>query len=334
MTTAELDGTGKAAIFLMAIGEEAAAKVLQHMGPREVQKIGTAMAAMPSLSRRDVSRVLMEFNDAAEDQTAIGVGSDEYVRKVLRNALGEDKANNLIDRILTGRDSKGLEALKWMDPRQVAEIIRLEHPQIIAIVLSYLDADQAAETLSYLPDRVQPDVVMRVATLDGIQPHALHELDQILETQFSVNTNVKSSSMGGLRSAANILNFMDSSTESVILETISGNDEGLSQKIQDLMFTFDDLVDLDDPAIQRLLREVSGENLVVALKGAEEKVRAKVFRNMSRRASEMLRDDLDSKGPVKLSDVETAQKEILSVVRRLAEEGEIAIGGASSEQYV
>jgi flagellar motor switch protein FliG len=253
---------------------------------------------------------------------------------VLKEALGEDKANGLIDRILLGRNSKGLEALKWMDPRAVAEIIRLEHPQVMAIVLSYLDPDHAAEVMTFIPDRLRADVVMRIATLDGIQPNALNELDLILEKQFTGKTNVQSSVMGGVKSAANILNFMETSDETVVMDKIKESDEELGQQIQDLMFVFENLVDVDDRGIQALLREVSTESLILALKGSDQAVKDKVFNNMSKRAAETLRDDLEAKGPVRISEVEAAQKEILTIARRMAEAGDIALGGKSGDEYV
>ncbi|WP_018952859.1 flagellar motor switch protein FliG [Thioalkalivibrio sulfidiphilus] len=327
-------GTERAAVFLMSLGEEAAAEVLKHMGPKEVQRLGTAMATLANVSRTEVQKVLDEFTQAVEEQTALGVGTDEYIRKVLTSALGEDKAGGLINRILLGRNSKGLEALKWMEPRAVAEVIRLEHPQIISIVLSYLDPDHAAEVLSFLPERTQPDILMRIASLDGIQPNALQELDEILERQFSGNSNVKSSAVGGIKSAANILNFMEPSKEATIVDRIREVDEDLSQKIEDLMFVFDNLVDVDDRGIQALLREISTESLVLALKGAEDALKEKIFKNMSKRAAEMLRDDLEAKGPVRLSEVEGAQKEILTVARRMAESGEIVLGGKGGDEFV
>ncbi|ACL73049.1 flagellar motor switch protein G [Thioalkalivibrio sulfidiphilus HL-EbGr7] len=327
-------GTERAAVFLMSLGEDAAAEVLKHMGPKEVQRLGTAMATLANVSRTEVQKVLEEFTQAVEEQTALGVGTDEYIRKVLTSALGEDKAGGLINRILLGRNSKGLEALKWMEPRAVAEVIRLEHPQIISIVLSYLDPDHAAEVLSFLPERTQPDILMRIASLDGIQPNALQELDEILERQFSGNSNVKSSAVGGIKSAANILNFMEPSKEATIVDRIREVDEDLSQQIQDLMFVFDNLVEVDDRGIQALLREISTESLVLALKGAEDALKEKIFKNMSKRAAEMLRDDLEAKGPVRLSEVEGAQKEILTVARRMAESGEIVLGGKGGDEFV
>jgi len=321
-------------VFLMSLGDDMAADILKLMGPKEVQKIGGVMAGLENVSKQEVTSVLEEFAQVVEDQTALGIDAEQRVRKMLTRALGEDKAGGLIDRILLGRSSKGLEALKWMDPRAVAEIIRLEHPQIIAIVLAYLDSDHAAEVLAMLPERLRPDILMRIASLDGIPPQAIQELDQIMEKQFSGNANVKSSSVGGLKCAANILNFMESAIESEVMESIQDADAELGDKIQDLMFVFDNLGDLDDRSIQALLREISSESLILALKGAEEVLKEKIFNNMSKRAAEMLRDDLEAKGPVRLSEVEAAQKEILAIARRLADAGEITLGGSAQEQYV
>ncbi len=334
VSIAKITGIERAAILLLSLGEQDAAAVLMHMGPKEVQKVGSAMATLSNVSKDQVAAVLQDFATTVENQTNLGVGSEDYIRKVLVSALGEDKAGGVIDRILLGRNTKGLEALKWMDPRAVAEIIRLEHPQIIAIVLSYLEADQSAEVLSHLPERTRPDILMRIASLDGIQPSALHELDEILEKQFSGNTNVKSASVGGVKAAANILNFVDSSQEGAIMDTIKEMDAEVGQKIQDLMFVFDNLIDVDDRGIQALLREVSSDSLLLALKGSDEGIKEKIFKNMSKRAAEMLRDDLEAKGPVKLSEVEGAQKEILAIARRMAEAGDIVLGGKGADQYV
>lgn len=334
MAEARLSGAERAAILLMTLGEKDAAEVLRLMGPKEVQKVGTVMATLKNVSKQTVGQVLDEFVTTVEEQTNLGIGNEDYIRKVLVSALGEDKAGGVIDRILMGHSSKGLEALKWMDPRAVAEVIRLEHPQIIAIVLAYLDSDHAAEVVNFLPERTRPDILMRIASLDGIQPQALQELDEIMERQFQGNTNVKSSTVGGLKSAADILNYMETSAESSIMENIKEMDAQLGDKIQDLMFVFDNLAEVDDRGIQALLREVSSESLITALKGADEGVKDKVFANMSKRASEMLRDDLEAKGPVRVSEVETAQKEILAIARRMADSGDIVLGGKGTEQFV
>lgn len=331
----KLSGSERAAILMMALGEDVAAAIMKHMGPKEVQRIGEAMASTSNVSRSQVEEVVSSFAETAGTQTALGVGSEDYLRKVLVNALGEDKAGSLIDRILIGRSSKGLEALKWMEPRAIAEIVRLEHPQIIAIVLSYLDADQAAEVLGLLPENMRADVVMRIASLDGIQPSALMELDEILEKQFSGSSgSLKSSSVGGTKTAANIMNFMDSALEAAIIDKVKAADADLGQKIQDLMFVFDNLAEVDDRSIQALLREVSSETLIIALKGADEQVKEKVLKNMSKRAAEMLRDDLEARGPVRVSEVEAAQKEILAIARRMAESGDISLGGGGGDDFV
>jgi len=329
-----MNGTDRAAVLLLTLGEENASEVLKHMGPKEVQKVGSAMAAMTNVPRDQVTLVLEDFTETVQEQTALGVDSDEYIRSVMVGALGEDKAKGLMDRILLGSSTKGLEALKWMDAKAVAELIRLEHPQIQAIVLSYLDNDHAAEVIKIFPERTRHDVLLRIATLDGIQPAALQELDEILERQFAGNQNVQSSTMGGAKSAADILNFVDSAIEGEIMEAIKDADAELGQQIQDLMFVFDNLIDIDDRGIQALLREVSSETLILALKGAEEGMKDKIFSNMSKRAAEMMRDDLENKGPVRLSEVEGAQKEILSIARRMSDSGELVLGGKGAEQFV
>ncbi len=328
------EGVERAAILLLSLGEQEAAEVLRHMEPKEVQKIGAAMANLTNVSREKVTRVLEEFVETVENQTALGVGAEDYIRKVLVRAIGEEKASGLIDRILHGGNTKGLENLKWMDPRAVAELIRLEHPQIIAIVLAYLDPEQSADVMKHLPEALRTDVLMRIATLDGIPPSALNELNEVMEKQFTGKAGgVKSSSVGGVKTAANILNFMDTSLEQALLGKIRESDETLASKLEELMFVFEDLVEVDDRGIQTLQREVESEKLVVALKGASDAIKEKIFKNMSKRAAEMLRDDLDAKGPVRLSEVEAAQKEILAIARRLSESGALALG-KGGEQYV
>jgi flagellar motor switch protein FliG len=334
LKAADLTGTQRAAVLLMTLGEAEAAEVLKHMSAKEVQKLGAAMATISGVSRAQLEEIVAEFSGQLDDQTSLGIGADEYVRKVLVQALGEDKASGLIDRILHGRNSRGLENLKWMEPRAIAELVRNEHPQIIAIVLSYLDPDQSAEVLKNLPERVRPDVMLRIATLDGIPANALNELNDILERQFTGNQNQKASTVGGLKAAANILNFVDTALEQQILGTIGEVDNELSGKIQDLMFVFDDIGEMDDRSIQAVLREVAGDRLGLALRGCDPKVREKVLKNMSKRAADMLVEDMEARGPAKLSDVESAQKEILTIVRKLSESGAIQMGGAGAEKMV
>jgi len=326
-----LGGIERAAVLLMAMGSDNAAAVLKYLNPKEVQVLGGAMANMQNVNKASMEVVMDDFIGEVNNQTAMGIGSEDYVREMMVNALGQDKANSMIDRILLGSGNNGLEALKWMDARAVTEVIRLEHPQIIAIVLSYLESDQAAEVLNLLPERGRADIVMRVASLEGIPPAALKELDGIMEKQFAGQQNVSQSSMGGFKTAANMLNFMDSSIESNIMETIGEHDQEMSDGISELMFVFDNLNDVDDRGIQALLREVSSDQLTLALKGADEGIKEKILANMSKRAAEMLREDMEARGPVRLSEVEAAQKEIIATARRLADEGDIQLGGGGEE---
>ncbi|MEL0068678.1 MAG: flagellar motor switch protein FliG [Gammaproteobacteria bacterium] len=329
--TEKLSGVQRSAILLMSLGEEEAAKVLQHMGPKEVQKIGLAMAELNNVQRETMIGVLDDFLELVEDQTGIGIGSEDYIRNTLRAALGEEKADSIVDRILLGANTKGLDTLKWMDPKSVADVIQYEHPQIQSIVLAYLDADQSAEILSFLPEKNRLDLTLRICALDSIQPAALQELNDIMEKQFSGAAGSKTANIGGVKTAADIMNYLDTAIESQLIESVKEVDEDLGQNIQDLMFVFDNLVDVDDRGVQTLLREISTDTLVLALKGADDDVSDKIFSNMSKRASELMKDDLEAMGPVRLSDVESAQKEILTVARRLAESGEIVLGGGGEE---
>lgn len=326
-TLANLSRLERAAILLMSLGEKDAAEILKHMGPKEVQRVGTAMATLSNINQSQVEGVVAEFLEAISGQTGLGLGADDYIRKMLTQALGGDKASALIDRILLGGNTTGLDSLKWMEPRQVSDLIRHEHPQIQAIVISYLEPDQSAEILSNFDEKVRLDIIMRVSALEAVQPAALQELNDILERQFSGKGGAQTASIGGVQVAADIVNFVDSTLASELLEKIGEVDEDLSIRIQDLMFVFEDLVDVDDRGFQMLLREVTPDILVVALKGADARIQDKVFRNMSKRAAELLRDDLEAKGPVKVSEVEAAQKEILTTARRLSEAGEIVLGG-------
>ncbi|MCP9339619.1 MULTISPECIES: flagellar motor switch protein FliG [Stutzerimonas] len=330
----KLNKVDKAAVLLLSLGEADAAQVLRHLGPKEVQKVGTAMAQLRNVQKNQIEQVMGEFVEIVGDQTSLGVGSDGYIRKMLTQALGEDKAGGLIDRILLGGNTSGLDSLKWMEPRAVADVIRYEHPQIQAIVVAYLDPDQAGEVLSHFDHKVRLDIVLRVSSLNTVQPAALKELNLILEKQFSGNANTTRATLGGVKRAADIMNYLDSSVEGQLMDAIRDVDEDLSSQIEDLMFVFDNLADVDDRGIQVLLREVSSDVLVLALKGADEAIKEKVFKNMSKRAGELLRDDLEAKGPVRISEVEGAQKEILTIARRMAEAGEIVLGGKGGEEMV
>ena len=331
---ATLSGIDRAAILLLSIGEQSAAEVLKMIGPKEVHKVSEALAGLKNVTTDQANAVLREFVSNLAKETSYGVASGEYLRTVLVKALGEERAAGILDRVVKVDESSGLEQLKWMDSRSIADVIRLEHPQIIAVVLSYLDGEQAAEVLEQLPEKLRADALLRVAVLDRLQPSALQELNRVIEDQVMGKAVAKSSGLGGFKTAANILNMMDASLEGAIMEQIKEYNAEISDKIQDLMFVFDDLAEISDRGIQALLREVSSETLVLAIKGADEAVKEKIFKNMSKRAAEMLRDDLEAKGPVRLSEVEGAQKEILAIARRLAEAGEVVLGGKGAEEYV
>ncbi|WP_413194957.1 flagellar motor switch protein FliG [Pararobbsia alpina] len=328
------EGLTKSAILLMSLGEDEAAEVFKYLAPREVQKIGATMATLKHVTRDQIDAVLEEFRLEAEQFSALSLDSGEYVRAVLTKALGNDKASGLIERILQGGDTSGIEGLKWMDSGAVAELIKNEHPQIVATILVHLDRDQASEVLEYFTERLRNDVVLRIATLDGIQPTALRELNDVLTKLLSGSDNLKRSPMGGVRAAAEILNFMSGANEESVVSNVRSYDEELAQAIVDQMFVFDNLIDVEDRGIQVLLKEVESESLIVALKGARPELREKILKNMSSRAADLLREDLESRGPVRVSEVEAEQKNILQIVRRLADEGEITLGSKPEDAYV
>jgi flagellar motor switch protein FliG len=334
MATSPEEGLEKSATLLIALGEDRAAEVLKHLGPREVQKLGHAMAALKSVPRSKVEAILNEFHQIAEEHSSVHVDTDAYIRNVLTKALGDDKASNLISRILQSGETSGIEGLKWMDATTVADLIKNEHPQIIATILVHLEHDHASEILNHFTERLRNDVVLRIATLEGIQPAALKELNEAMMRILAGSSSVKRTAMGGVRTVAEILNFIGTNNETSVVDAIREYDPDLAQKILDEMFVFENMMDIDDRSIQLILREVQSDSLILALKGASPELREKIFKNMSQRAAEMLREDLESKGPVRLSEVEAEQKEILKVVRRLADEGQIVLGGAGGEQML
>ncbi len=315
----------------MSLGEKDAAEILKHLGPKEVQRLGASMASLADVEQETVETTMGDFLEEVRTLTGLGVGADGYIKNMLVEALGEDKAHTLVDRIMMGGDTQGLDTLKWMDARSVADVIRHEHPQIQAIVMAYLDGDQAADVMSNLPEKVRLDVLMRISALDNVQPSALQELNDILEKQFSGSAGSQTKQMGGVKCAAEIMNNIDTGIESELMDSIKEIDEDLGTQIQDLMFVFDNLTSVEDTGIQSLLREVSSDVLIIALKGSEDELKEKIFKNMSKRAAELLRDDLEAKGPVRVSEVETAQREILTIARRMADSGEIMLGGSGEE---
>lgn len=328
-------GVVKGAILMLALGEEGASQVMKYLGPREVQKLGEAMTSMKSIPQGDVENVLNDFTEIADQSSSLGVDSDEYIRSVLTKALGDDKASSLLNRILGGGgDASGIESLKWMDAESVADLIHNEHPQTIATILVHLERDQACEVLGHFTERLRNDTLLRIATLSGVQPSALRELNDVMTKLLSGSDVMKKQAMGGINVAADILNFMGGDNEASAMEHLKSYDPDMAQQIMDQMFVFENILEIEDRGIQLLLREVQSDSLIIALKGASEEMREKVFKNMSQRAAEMMREDLESKGPVRLSEVEAQQKEILVIVRRLADEGQISLGAKGEEAYV
>ncbi|CAG2135086.1 flagellar motor switch protein FliG [Cupriavidus numazuensis] len=326
-------GLQKSAILMMAIGEDAAAEVFKHLSQREVQELGSAMAELRSVTREEMADVLGEFRGETEQYLALNVDSSSFIRSVLNKALGEERAQSVIEDILESRDpGSGIDSLNWMDATSIAELIRDEHPQIIATILIHLDRQKSSEVLALFTDRLRNDVILRIATFGGVQPGALQELTDVL-TKLLSGQSLKRSRMGGVRTAAEIINLMSTAHEEAVIDGVRLHDGDLAQKIIDEMFLFENLMEVDDRGIQRVLKEIATESLIVALKGAPAELRDKFIRNMSTRAGEMLREDLEALGPVRVSQVEAEQKAILQVVRRLADAGEVQIGGGD-DAYV
>jgi flagellar motor switch protein FliG len=333
-STTDDNGLENAAILLMSLGEEEAAEVFKHLAPKEVQRLGETISRLRAIPRERIERVIDSFEELAAKESILVADSNEYVKTVLRKALGDDKANLLIDRILQGSDITGIESLKWMEPSSVAELLRNEHPQIVAAILVHLGFDQCADVLRLFTERQRNEVMVRIATLDGIQPAALRDLNEVMSKVLAGGDRGKKSSLGGVKAAAEILNMMGNSVETRVLDFVREADAELAQKIMDNMFTFDDVEKIDDKGIQALMKEVQSESLVIALKGATPGLREKIFRNMSTRAAETLREDLESRGPVRLSEVEAEQKQMLKIIRRLIDEGQIVLAGGGDDQFV
>ena len=330
----ENDPVERSAILLLALGQDEAAEILKNLGPKEVQKLGHAMAALKQVPRERIETVVDDFRVEAAKGAPVQV-DQEVIKAMLTKALGDDRAANLIGRILQGGDTAGIEGLKWMDAATVADMIRNEHPQIIATILVHLEFDQAGEILKHFTDRLRNDVTLRIATLDGVQPVAIRELnDAMTRVLAGASANVKKASMGGVRHSAEILNFVGQALETSILDNVREYDPELAQKILDEMFVFENLLGVDDRGIQTLLREVQSDSLIIALKGSSPEMREKIFKNMSTRAAETLREDLESRGPVRVSEVEAEQKELLKIVRRLMDEGQIVMASGAADEFL
>jgi flagellar motor switch protein FliG len=329
-----LDGKQRSAILLMSLGEQDAANLLKQLDAKDVQQLGIAMAELKEVTRDQMSEVLGTFIGIVDGKADVASASQEYVKRVLTQAVGKQKADLLLDRISTGQTGQGIEALKWMEAKAVAQIISGEHPQIGAIVLSHLEADQSAAILPLLPEAMRTEVLMRIAALNEVPQSALTELDQLVEKQANATAPFPLRKIGGARTVADILNSMEKEKSGEELGKIETADGEMHQAIKDLLFVFDNLLNVDDRGIQTLMRDVGSDTLAIALRGAEPEVADKILKNMSKRAAEILKDDMEARGPVKLADVEAAQKEIIQIAQRLAEEGTISLGGKATDDLV
>ncbi|WP_265694390.1 flagellar motor switch protein FliG [Providencia rustigianii] len=322
-----LSGTEKSAVMLMTLGEDQAAEVFKHLNPKEVQQLSMAVSNMRQISNNELAEVLTEFEESAIQFAALNINTNDYLRSVLVKALGEERAASLLEDIFEKQETtSGIESLNYMEPQTVADIIRDEHPQIIATILVHLKRNLAADVLELFEERQRNDIMLRIATFGGVQPAALAELTEVLNNLLD-GQNLKRSKMGGVRTAAEIINLMKNQQEESVIDAMRDYDDELAQKIIDEMFLFENLIEVDNRSIQRILQDVSTDSLVIALKGSNQALRDHFLNNMAARAAEIVRDDLESRAPVRMSQVETEQKAILMVVRRLIEKGEIAIGG-------
>ena len=329
-----LTGTQKSAILMMLLGEDEASEIVRNLSPKEVQHLGTAMYSVQGLDQDTVNAVLDEFLAIIKAQTSLGMGAGNYIRNVMNKALGEDKAQSVLSRIAPSTSARPIEILDWMDARSIAELIIDEHPQIIALIISYLDAGQAADVLGLLPESLQSEIVRRIATLQTVGPDALAELENVMQSKFKANASLRAAKVGGVDAAARIMNFTKQNMEQRIMKDISRNDRELMQAITESMFVFDNLIMSDERSLQTLLRSVDNELLVLALKGADEPLREKLFSCMSKRAAANIVDEMEALGPVRLTEVQTPQKEIINVARRMSDEGTIVLAGRGGDDFV
>ena len=326
-----LNGTQKSAILMLLLGEEEASEILKNLSPREVQQLGTAMYSVADVNQDTVNMVLDEFLAIIKAQTSIGLGADTYIRRVLIKALGEDKAGSVLTRITPSQTGKNIEILQWMDARSIAEMIAGEHPQIIGIIVAHLEYAVAADVLVLLPEEIQPEVIQRIATLDSVQPEAIAQLERVMQLQFKANTSLRASKIGGVKAAAKIMNFTKTAMEQRIMGKLAKADKNVMTQILDNMFMFENLIAVDDKSMGTLLRSVEPNTLAIALKGADERLRDKIFGAMSSRAAASLKDEMDSKGPMRVSEVQEAQKQIIAIARQLSDAGTIMLAGRGDD---
>lgn len=320
-----LSSVQQVAILMLAVGQESATKLMKELDPREIQTITSAISTLPQLKREQIDAVLLKYLTALDDDT-LGYDPSGFARSILSDTLGKNAGSEL-DVSMLADQLKGLETLKWMNPNAVAGLLKNEHPQVMAIVLSYFEPDQAAAVLDRLPSRFQSEVIFRIANLSAIQPQALFDLNEVFEKQSSDSDLGKRANIGGVKRAAEILNMVSGGLDTKILEEISTEHEDMSKEIEDNMFTFENIMEIDSKGIQATLAEVPADVLVLALKATDQAMKDKFLDNMSKRQAQILRDDLENAGPTKLSDVENAQRTIITAIRRLANEGKVIMPG-------
>ncbi|MAI84256.1 MAG: flagellar motor switch protein FliG [Rickettsiales bacterium] len=330
----KLTNTQKCAILMMLLGEDEAAEILKNLGPKEVQQLGKEMYTVQGLDQDTVNQVLDEFLAIIKTQTDLGMGSSNYIRNVMTKALGENKAQSVLGRITPTESDKPIEILDWMDARSVAELISDEHPQIMSLIISYLDAGVAADVLVMLPEELQSDIIHRIATLETVQPDALNELERVMQLKFKTNTSLRASSVGGVKAAAQIMNFTKQNMEQRIVKNLAERDRLLAKEIQESMFTFDTLILMDDRSMQTLIRNIDQEVLIIALKGTEDELKKKIFSSMSQRAAANIQDEMEVLGPLRLTEVQEAQKAIINTARTMSDEGSIVLAGRGGDDFV
>lgn len=334
MAEEKQSGYEKAAILLLTVGEDVASEVMRNLDAKEIRLIGNYLSKSTKLEPNRVKAVVKEFCETARSPDGLIFGGEDYLRSVLTKALGQEKANKVIENLAIATEDKGLEALRWIDPRGIANLIKGEHPQTIALILAHLDPDHAGQVITLLPEAIRSDVMLRVATIESVAPGVIQEIEDVLNKQLQVGGSVVNKKVGGPEVVASMLNCMDRTSETSILSSIEQNYPELAEKIRKMMFVFEDLINIDDRGIQEILKEAGKEDLVLALKGAGDEIKAKIFKNMSERAAQATKDDMEAKGPVRVSDIEKAQQTILKIAKRLEEEGKIVIGGKGGEEVV
>ena len=329
----KLSGEEKAAVLLLSMGENAAAEVMKHLEPKDIRRLGGAMTMLSDPTPELRNEVMQEFRSLSWG-AGEGIEGKDYMKKILTKALGSQKATQLLSTLSSTEEYAGLDLLKWLDSKAIGRMVSAEHPQTAAVILAHLEADQASQVLLQLPESARVDIAYRLATMEEIQPEVLKELSEVLEVELKVGSKSQGQQLGGKKFLADLMNGLDNTTEQALIASLAERNAELADSVRQLMFVFDDLAGVDDRGLQELLKEISKEDLVLALRGAGERVKNAIFSNMSARAAELMKDDMEVGGPVKLSHVEKAQHNILQVARKLEEESRIILGGKGGEEML